>query len=421
MDASASFPAPAETVLTVTELTRQIKRQLESRFASLWVEGELSNVKHHSSGHLYFTLKDEGAALRGVMFRGRAARLKFEPEDGQKVRIFGSITVYEPQGSYQINAQQLEPVGIGELEIAFRQLYDRLEKEGLFAAERKRPLPRVPRTIGLVTSASGAAVRDLVSVLRRRAPHCHLVLRPTPVQGAGAAEEIAQAIGDFDEWGRADVLIVGRGGGSLEDLWTFNEEVVARAIVASRQPVISAVGHEVDVTIADFAADLRAPTPSAAAELVSPERDALLREIKSLGGRMAQALTQFLRRRKDRVMLLAGHGAFQRPWEVYQRRSQDVDRLVERLLAGARALEKRHHLRWDAVAGRLHALSPRAVLARGYALVRDAREQIVRRADQTAVGQRLRVELAEGALGCTVSEILSTGEGAPTGERKERG
>ncbi len=421
MDATTSFPGPADTVLTVTELTRQIKRQLESRFASLWVEGELSNVKHHSSGHLYFTLKDEGAALRGVMFRGRAARLKFAPEDGQKVRIFGSITVYEPQGSYQINAQQLEPVGIGELEIAFRQLYDRLEKEGLFAPERKRPLPRIPRTIGLVTSDSGAAVRDLVSVLRRRAPHCQLVLRPTPVQGAGAAGEIAQAIADFDEWGRADVLIVGRGGGSLEDLWPFNEEIVARAIVASRQPVISAVGHEVDVTIADFAADLRAPTPSAAAELVSPERDALLREIKSLGARIAQALTQFLRRRKDRVMLLAGHGAFQRPWEVYQRRSQDVDRLLERLLAGARALEKGHGLRLDAVAGRLHALSPRAVLARGYALVRDAEERIVRRADQTAVGSRLRVELAEGALGCTVAEILSPGEGAATGERKEGG
>jgi exodeoxyribonuclease VII large subunit len=245
------------------------------------------------------------------------------------------------------------------------------------------------------------------------------VLRPTPVQGAGAAAEIARAIAEFDEWGRADVLIVGRGGGSLEDLWAFNEEVVARAIVASRQPVISAVGHEVDVTIADFAADERAPTPSAAAELVSPERDALLRELRSLGGRMAQTLTRFLRSRKDRVILLASHGAFRRPGEVYQRRSQDVDRWVERLLTGASTLEKRHRLRLEAVAGRLRTLSPRGVLARGYALVRDAQQKIVRRADQTSVGDRVRVELAAGELGCIVDEVASAEVSAGAGERKE--
>jgi exodeoxyribonuclease VII large subunit len=413
MNRQIASSLPDEGVYSVTELTRRIKQQLEREWRALWVEGELSNVHaHKASGHLYFTLKDDRAQLRGVMFQSDAARLRFEPADGQKVRVFGSLTVYEPQGSYQVRAVRLEPVGLGELELAFRQLHARLEREGLFDPARKRPIPRHPQTVGIVTSESGAAIRDLFSVARRRAPHVRLVVRPARVQGAGAAEDVVRAIRELNEWGGADVLIVGRGGGSLEDLWTFNEEPVARAIRASRIPVISAVGHEIDVTIADFAADLRAPTPSAAAELAVPDRRALTDALRARVARLGSSLQRTLRRRRERVMLLGRSSAFREPLALVLRRGQDVDRLVDRLEQAAGGRVERSRLRWQGLAGKLGALSPTAILARGYAIVRDAEGRVVRRHRDVAAGDAVHVKIGEGALDCRVERAIADREEA---------
>ena len=284
-----------KNVITITELTRQIKFSLESSFPRVWVEGEISNFKQHTSGHLYFTLKDEGAQLSALMWRSRVANLTFQPEDGMKVIARGSITVYPPRGNYQLDVDQIQPLGLGELQLAFERLKQKLDAEGLFDAEHKKPIPEFPECIGLVTSETGAALQDIRSVLSRRHPSVEVVLAPVRVQGAGAAEEIADAIKYLNQYGGIDVLIVGRGGGSLEDLWAFNEEVVARAIYASKIPIISAVGHEIDFSIADFVADLRAPTPSAAAELVVRDRTELLEDIGNLCYTMRGALdNQFL-------------------------------------------------------------------------------------------------------------------------------
>jgi exodeoxyribonuclease VII large subunit len=357
---------------------------LESHWTALWVEGEVSNVRPSGAGHVYFTLKDENAALEAVLFRTDAQRQRFRLEHGQKVRVFGSLSVYEPKGAYQIKAVKVEPVGVGELELAFRQLYERLAREGLFDPARKRPIPRMPRTIGIVTSPTGAAVRDLISVLRRRAPQVRIVLRPARVQGEGAAVDVARAVRELDEWGEADVLIVGRGGGSLEDLWTFNEELVARAIRASRTPVISAVGHEIDQTIADFVADVRAPTPSAAAELAAPDRGALLATVAETGDRLAAGATRWLRARGDRVKL----------------------RGEAPLRAGLARLLERSRLRLAGLGGRLEALSPLGILGRGYAIASSESGGILRDADETRAGERIDVRLARGRLGCRVEEVL---------------
>ncbi len=257
-------------VLSVSDITRQIKNSLELRFPRVWIQGEISNFKRHTSGHLYFTLKDEGAQISATMWRSRAGTLLFGPEDGMKVIARGGITVYPPRGSYQIDVDQLTPLGVGELQIAFERLKQKLVAEGLFDEGRKRPLPELPSRIGIITSETGAALHDIRTVLNRRFPAIEVLLIPVRVQGPGAAEEIASAVKDMNRYGKIDVMIVGRGGGSLEDLWAFNEEIVARAIYASEIPVVSAVGHEIDFTIADFVADLRAPTPSAAAEMVVP-------------------------------------------------------------------------------------------------------------------------------------------------------
>jgi exodeoxyribonuclease VII large subunit len=397
-ESAATISRSADRVFTVSELTRAIRRLLEGGFTSLWVEGELSNVRLHASGHLYFSLKDEGAVLRGVMFSRQASRMRFEARDGMKVRVQGKVTVYEPQGNYQISALDMQPVGIGELELAFRQLYERLELEGLFEASAKRSIPRHPRVVGIVTSPSGAAIRDLLSVIGRRAPHVEIVVRATRVQGFGAAQDVVRAISEFDEWGRADVLIVGRGGGSMEDLWAFNEEIVARAIRACRIPVISAIGHEIDFTIADFASDLRAPTPSAAAELVTPDREGELRQVDRASRRLASAALQHLRRKRDQAILVGRSAALRRPVELYDRLSQEVDALVDRLLVGQRVGLERAELRLAKLGGKLAALSPLAVLERGYALVFDERGGVLRRSSDVREGERIRVRLAEGSF-----------------------
>ena len=298
-----STPDPGRRVLTVSELTAAIEDQLEARFGGLWVEGEISNLRVHTSGHVYFTLKDEGAQLRAVLFRSRTRRLRFEPADGLHVLAFGSLDVYPARGEYQLVCEILEPKGLGALQLAFEQLKARLAAEGLFDAARKRPLPALPRRVGLVTSPTGAAVRDFLRVITRRFAGVHVVVYPVRVQGETAAPEIVQALRDLNRLGGFDVLVLARGGGSLEDLWAFNEEIVARAIAESKIPVISAVGHETDVTIADFVADLRAPTPSAAAELVVREKAQLLAQLVSLRERLQRVVWQRVDRLGERVRL----------------------------------------------------------------------------------------------------------------------
>src|SRR3989440_9776477 len=288
-------------VLTVSALTIELRAVLEERFPAVWVEGEISNFRLYGSGHAYFTLKDAASHIRAVLFRNRGRRIKFEPADGLHVMAFGSIEVYPQRGEYQLVIELLEPKGLGALQLAFEQLKARLQAEGLFDEARKRPLPRFPKTIGIVTSPSGAAIRDMLRVIGRRFGELHILLAPSRVQGDGAAEEIAQGIRDLNAMGGVDVIIVGRGGGSLEDLWAFNEEAVARAIVASKVPVISAVGHEVDFTIADFVADLRAPTPSAAAELVVREKQAVVDALDDLRERLERAATRPLSDLERRV------------------------------------------------------------------------------------------------------------------------
>ena len=354
---------------TVTEITRRIKQLLEGGFASIVVQGEISNFKRHTSGHLYFTLKDEGAQIAGVMWRSRAAGLSLMPEDGMKVVVTGRLTVYEVRGNYQIDATSIRPLGIGELQIAFEKLKQKLSEEGLFDEEKKVPLPEFPERIGIVTSPTGAAIRDMLNVLRRRFPGLMVVLNPARVQGAGAAEDIARAIDEFNAYAGVDVLIVGRGGGSLEDLWAFNEEAVARAIARSRIPVVSAVGHEIDFTIADFVADLRAPTPSAAAELVVRDRRALLDIVRNSWYTIEQNILDMLTHSKENIAHILRSHAFNKPLDLlrqYSQRLDEVQKGIETSTAHAIAITAAN-LR--GLERRVAALNPQLALKRGYAIV----------------------------------------------------
>nr|WP_246525617.1 exodeoxyribonuclease VII large subunit [Geomobilimonas luticola] len=433
-------------ILTVTQLTGLIRGVLEENFEHVWVEGEISNLAMPASGHLYFTLKDAGAQLRCVMFRASTRALKFKPRDGMGLIVRGRLTVYDQRGDYQLLVEYLEPRGLGALQMAFIQLKERLAKEGLFAEEHKRPIPRLPRRIGIVTSATGAAIHDILTVLNRRFANLEILLYPVRVQGEGAAAEIAGAIRDFNRLGMADVLIVGRGGGSLEDLWAFNEEEVARAIHQSRIPVISAVGHEVDFTIADFVADLRAPTPSAAAELVVRSKSELVAEVDSLSHRLLQAIdrrlaelggeVQVLSRSLKDPTLLLGHlaqrvddlagrltlacrGGEERRRHLVQvlvnrLRLQNPEVEVERgreLLLGLtnraeRAMERRLENAREGIAfsaGKLEALSPLATLARGYAIANLLPEgTVIRQSSQLAAGDRLSLRFSKGSALCRV-------------------
>jgi exodeoxyribonuclease VII large subunit len=352
--------------LTVSRLVELIREVVESNFFAVSVEGEVSNFAAPASGHWYFTLKDAHGQLRAVMFRGRNRSVTYPPRDGQQVVCGGTVGIYANRGELQLIVDSLAPAGVGSLQAAFEALKLRLAAEGLFAEARKRPLPAFPRTVGIVTSKTGAAIHDMLNVLRRRAPGLRIILRPVKVQGEGAAEEIAAGVADLNRHGEADVLIVGRGGGSLEDLWAFNEEVVARAIAASAIPVISAVGHEVDVTIADFVADLRAPTPSAAAELVARNRLELESHVDHLTLRLRSRLQQGLQlldarlQGLERRLHLAVDGV--------RRRGERLDTLARRLESGVVAQLRRQEERLGRAAGQLHALSPLAQLARGYVL-----------------------------------------------------
>jgi len=393
-------------VYTVTELQGEVKELLEAHSQGLWVQGEISNLRIYRSGHAYFTLKDEGAQLAAVCWRSYVARLRFAPEDGMAVRARGYLTVYAPRGEYQLVAQGLEPVGAGPLQVAFEQLRKRLEEEGLFDPARKKPLPRWPRRVALVTSPSGAAVRDLIHVASRRWPALELVVVPVKVQGEGAAAEIADGVRLADGLG-FDVLVVGRGGGSLEDLWAFNEEPVARAIAAARTPVVSAVGHEVDVTIADLVADLRAATPSAAAETVAPDRAEALQALAAQRRRLDRALRRRVEDLRRALDHLRSSRPFRRPLEFVRETERRLDERAERLPAALRAALRDRRRGLEALAGRLDALSPLKVLARGYSMtLKDGR--VLTRAADVQPGDSLRTVLAEG-------EVRSSVVGAPGG------
>lgn len=368
---------PDLSVISVSELTRRIKQSLEIRFPSVLVQGEISNFKRHTSGHLYFTIKDEGAQVSGVMWRSRAIFLSFEPEDGMKVVVSGRVTVYEVRGNYQIDALSIRPVGVGELQMAFEFLKRKLADEGLFDADRKKPLPEYPDRIGIVTSPAGAVLHDMLNIFRRRFPGIEVIVRPVTVQGPGAARDIAGAIDDFNDFGGIDLLIVARGGGSLEDLWAFNEEEVARSLARSRIPTVSAIGHETDFTIADFVADLRAPTPSAAAELVVKDRKTLLEIVSDNWYSMHNQLLTMVRYRKENIQHLLRSYAFNKPLDLLRTDSQRIDELGREM---ARIINHRISLtrsNADGLRHRIQALDPELTLKRGYAMVLKADRIIV--------------------------------------------
>ncbi|MCX6120459.1 MAG: exodeoxyribonuclease VII large subunit [Ignavibacteriales bacterium] len=392
-----------KNVITITELTRQIKFSLESSFPRVWVEGEISNFKQHTSGHLYFTLKDEGAQLSALMWRSRVANLTFQPEDGMKVIARGSITVYPPRGNYQLDVDQIQPIGLGELQVAFERLKQKLEREGLFDAEHKKPIPEFPECIGLVTSETGAALQDIRSVLSRRHPSVHVILAPVSVQGTGAAEEIADAIKDLNQYGGSDVLIVGRGGGSLEDLWAFNEEVVARAIYASKIPIISAVGHEIDFSIADFVADLRAPTPSAAAELAVRDRSELLEDIANMCYTMRGAFDNQVSGLRERIVGLVTSYSFNRPKDLVREFSQRVDELERSLGISFAHSAQTVRQKYNSLQRQLQALNPGGVLKRGYAIVRKE-GRIVSSATMLGYDDEADIQFHDGSVGVKVEK-----------------
>lgn len=394
-------------IYTVSELTRLVKEALDRdpQFRGLYVKGEISNFKHHTSGHMYFTLKDEKSRLKCVMFRGRNAALRFRPEDGLTVIAGGMLSVYEAAGEYQLYVDELYPAGQGALYLAFEQLKTKLQAEGLFDPARKRPLPKLPRTVGVVTSPTGAAIRDILSVLRRRFPNINIVLAPAIVQGEAGPASVVRAIQLLNRRDDVDVLIVGRGGGSLEELWTFNDEGVARAIAASRIPVISAVGHETDVTIADFVADQRAPTPSAAAEIAVAERATLEREIDSSLDRMIHAMRKQLRQLREGLGYLTKSAALTRPKDRLNQWRQQLDELLYRAETSFRRTVQEKRGRLEALVGKLDGLSPLGTLARGYAICRIASTgRVVTRAADVRPGERLKVRVREGELVCQALE-----------------
>ncbi len=394
-------------ILSVSELTRTIKWTLESALPLMWVEGEISNFKHHTSGHMYFVLKDEAAQIQCVMWKTRNGGLFFTPQDGMKVLVQGQVTVYEKRGTYQLDVHQMQPAGVGELQLAFEQLKAKLRAEGLFDLGRKRPLPAFPTRIGLVTSPAGAAVRDLITVLQRRFPPVEIVLKPVRVQGEGAAAEIAAAIEDFNRYGEVDLLIVGRGGGSLEDLWAFNEEVVARAIFRSQIPVVSAVGHEVDFSIADFVADVRAPTPSAAAEVAVPDRFELERRIQAGIGRAYAALQGRIDGARSHLKRLESSYGYRRPRDIVFQYAQRVDELARALWTAASHRLALDRQAVEGLAKRLQGLNHEAILRRGYSLCYRRRDgALVSQAAKLDLDDEIEVQFHRGRILGTVEDVI---------------
>ncbi len=432
--------------ISVAELTAQISEILQTEFFDIWVEGEVSNFKRHSSGHWYFTLKDEQAQIRCAAFRNHNLYIRFRPEDGLKVRARGSISVYEPRGDYQLVVTSLEPVGKGALQLAYEQLKEQLWTEGLFDPAHKRPLPFLPKCIGIITSPTGAVIRDILQILRRRNSMVNVLIYPVHVQGEGAAKEIAAALAYLNTRTEVEVVILARGGGTLEDLWAFNEEVVARAIFKAAKPVISAIGHETDITIADFVADLRAPTPSAAAEIVAPHQEELRGQLAGYQQAMTAAFHYQLMQWRNQLAALRASRILEAVPSLVQRHSQYLDNLTYQLEAATRLILRQRYERLalltlrlmarevkssllkdrnklqklearlqtalnnrlastaDRLAisiSKLHTLSPLKVMARGYALVWNEQGRLIKSPEEVAQGERLHLELSGGTITCT--------------------
>lgn len=393
---------------TVTAITRMIKTALEESFVDLWVEGEISDYKHHTSGHRYFNLKDENATLRCTLWRGAASAVKFEMQNGQHVRIYGEISVYEKQGNYQLNCRQIVPVGVGALELAFRQLHERLQKEGLFDPSLKKPLPEYATKIGIVTSPTGAAIRDIIQIARRRNDSVQLIIYPAAVQGDGAEKTIAAGIDYFNTRDDIDLLIVGRGGGSLEDLWCFNTEVTVRAIARSRIPIISAVGHEIDVTLSDLAADHRAPTPSAAAELAVWSKKDFQELLRGTISTLAGELQYLVEQARATLTSILERPTFRRPLDRIRQHQQTLDFMRKGLDSAGKYHFDAHKNRLSLLISQLEALSPLKVLARGYSVARKLPSGPVLVAQsEISPGDKLETVLAKGKI---ISVVESTSE-----------
>jgi exodeoxyribonuclease VII large subunit len=435
--------------VTVTALTKYIKRKFEvdPHLQDLWIKGEISNFTYHTRGHMYFTLKDENARIQAVMFAGYNRYLAFKPENGMKVLVRGEISVYEPSGNYQVYIKEMQPEGIGNLYLAYEQLKKRLEEEGLFSQKYKKTIPKFPRYVGVVTSPTGAAIRDIMTTIRRRYPVAKVILLPTLVQGEQAAPSIVRSIEKANELGYLDVLIVGRGGGSIEELWAFNEESVARAIFASNVPIISAVGHETDFTIADFVADLRAPTPTGAAELAVPHLTELLERLAQRKVRLIRAMKEKLVYESERLARVQKSYAFRYPKKLYEQKEQQLDMLIERLERQTVRMIERKRERWQqyhlhlqkhhpaeklkkaaekqqslaksleremqailkqkqllftSLLSKLQVLSPLKIMERGYSLVYDEKKQLVKSIHQLQPGDSIKVRLQDGHLDCQV-------------------
>lgn len=392
-------------VLTVRDLTKYIKSLLEKDYllANVWVKGEISNFKAHPSGHSYFTLKDETSCVRVVMFRSKNRLLDFRPENGQSVTVRGYVSVFERDGAYQLYAEEMETDGAGALHLAFEQLKSKLSNEGLFDRKHKKELPFLPRRIGIVTSPTGAVIRDMLEIIKRRWPGREIILVPVAVQGSAAPGEISRGIRQLNKLGGIDVIIVGRGGGSLEELWAFNTEVVARSIFNSKAPVISAVGHETDITIADFVCDARAATPSAAAEMVVPDRRAVELQVKGLSQRIARAVDKALRDGRRRLEACLARPVFTRPVDILcGSRQQEIDYFTRRLNQGIKYINDRAGSRLAVLAAGLDALSPLATLARGYSICTSPAGKVIDDADLVEPGSLLNVRLHRGLLNCIV-------------------
>jgi exodeoxyribonuclease VII large subunit len=449
-----AFTAPARRTWTVRDLVAAVRTHIEREYADIWVEGEISNFRAHDSGHLYFTLKDQNAQIRVVMFRSSARLLRFRPENGMQIVTRGRVTIYEDRGEMQISAEYLEPKGAGALQIAFEQLKAKLEAEGLFDAARKKPIPTLPQKIGVVTSPQGAALRDILNILQRRHHSANVLIFPAQVQGESAALEVIAGVRYFNKSKSVEVIIVARGGGSAEDLAAFNHEELARTIAASQIPIVSAVGHETDFTIVDFVADLRAPTPSAAAELVIRSRQEIDEQLESLHRRLAKSIRYQLLMARQSLTEFAQHQAFARMMDLIHRRQQRLDDLVYRMANSERAVIEgqrrcfealsaavRHYdvrrvlsgirrdletqvsalgaavrnsllerkVRLDRIDTALRALSPMAILERGYALVFDASGTLLKDAAQVHAGDKISARLAKGTVDAKVSKIRDKG------------
>lgn len=404
MDANQKFPGS----LTVTQLNEYVKHIIDHdiRLSDVYVKGEISNFKnHYSTGHYYFTLKDEGGMIRAIMFKSAAGKMPFVPEDGMKVVAHGRVSAFVRDGQYQLYCDSMEPDGIGALYIAFEQLKRKLEAEGLFDPARKRPLPKIPTRVGIITSATGAAIQDMINVCGRRFPYAKLILFPSLVQGPDAPPQLIAGLRYFNETMSADVIIIGRGGGSIEDLWAFNNEELAREVAASQIPVISAVGHETDFTICDFVADRRAPTPSAAAELAVPDTAELKRKIQNIVTRESGVLQQIAVRHRERLLLLSGSRVLQNPMTMIDDKKMQTAMAAERLVRAEERIRMQSRAMLQTEAGKLSALNPLAVLSRGYSAVYKEDGTLVKSIENVQPGDSITVRTEGGEVDATVTGI----------------